>query len=535
MNYNVNIFVGNRFYVNQKNNVIHCSGHIFINDEVYTNQRLADYFSEKFTPSNIEDIINSIDGHFAIIIQFGNEIFLIVDRSRSIPLFYSIVANNIFISDKADLINDKIFGTNDNLAISEFKLIGTCIEDKTIIKEIKQVKTGNYAQISIENKKASFFQKEYFNYRKKKSNYSKTLTTDLLNELDNVFLKIFQQLIRFADGKKIVVPLSGGLDSRLIVYFLHRLNYKNVLCFTYGKPNNWEAKISKNIAKRAGFEWKMIPYTRQMWNEYIHATEAKSLFAFASNLTSLPLFQDCLAIKELVGVIPKNSIFVPGISGDFLAGSHITNDLLKVNKFSRQNIINKYLLKNNLSNINLHNFGVYKNLFVNSFVNIEETNTLFDFINEYENLDYNERQSKYIVNSCRIYEYFGYNWSLPFFFKDSLCFWKNLELDQKIGKKLFLQYLQGRFLFEKIEWTEKTPTKRDKKADNILVYNIKKTIRELRNWKKIMLDYYTHPMQWYGVFNNYLDYLVFSIKNYKRNTSLSLRYIAFIVKRFTEQ
>jgi asparagine synthase (glutamine-hydrolysing) len=534
MDYNVNIFVGNRFYANKKNNVIYCSGHIFINDEVYTNQQLSDYFSEKFTPNNIEEVINSIDGHFAIIIQFGNEIFLIVDRSRSIPLFYSKVNRDIFISDKADLIDDKIFGTNDNLAISEFKLIGSCIGDKTIIKEIKQVKTANYAQISLDDKEAYFVQKEYFNYRKKKSIYSKTLTTDLLNELDNVFLKIFEQLIRFADGKTIVVPLSGGLDSRLIVYFLNRLNYKNVLCFTYGKPDNWEAKISKNIAKRAGFEWKMIPYTRQMWNEYIHATEAKSLFSFASNLSSLPLFQDCLAIKELVGVIPENSIFVPGISGDFLAGSHISNDLLEVNTFSRENVINKYLLKNNLFNINSPNSGAYKNLVVNSFVNTEETNTLFDFINEYENLDYNERQSKYIVNSCRVYEYFGYNWSLPFFFKDSLYFWRNLELDQKIGKKLFLKYLEGRFLFEEINFKEKSKLIKVKKKDSKIVSFLKKTYRELKNWKKIFLDYYTHEMQWYGVFNNYLEYLFFSIKNYKRDTNLSLRYVSFIVKRFTK-
>lgn len=523
----ITISLGKLFYTNnsRKNTVIHCSGHVFINDEVYSGQQFADYLSEKFDSDKIEDIINSIDGHFAIIVKLKNKIILIVDRSRSIPLFYSKVNDYVFISDSANQINEKIVGMNDDDAICEFKSIGYCTEEKTIISQIKQVKTGNFCQISLENNDFSFVQEEYFNYRKESSISSLKLTSKLVTELDNVFLNIFQQLIRFANGQKIVVPLSGGLDSRLIVYFLNRLNYKNVLCFTYGKPNNWESKISRNIAKRAGFEWIIIPYSRKMWNEFINSKEAKSLFNFACNLSSLPLLQDCLAVKELISVVPKNSIFVPGISADFLAGSHITQDLIKINNFSKENLIHKYLAKNNISNKKSQTSN-------NSFFDVMQSDTLTDFICEYENLDYNERQSKYIVNSCRIYEYYGYNWTLPFFYKESLFFWKNLELEHKIAKKLFLNYLEGRFLFEEVNFKQKS-TSNFKKNPSTIFYFLKKTIKEMKNWKKIFFDYYTHPMQWYGVFNNYLAYLIFSVKNYNRETSLSLRYISFIVKKFT--
>ena len=538
MEYKVNIFVGNRFYKNKKrkNIVIHCRGHIFIKDEVYANQQLADYFSEKFDPNNFEEIINSIDGHFAIIVQFNNKIILIVDRSRSIPLFYSKVNSDIFISDKAELINEKIIGTNDNGAISEIKLIGSCIEDKTLIKEIKQVKTANYAQIDLDIDPVFFVQNEYFNYRKDSSFLSKLSTKELLKELDDVFVKTFKQLIKFADGRKIVVPLSGGLDSRLIVYFLHRLKYKNVLCFTYGKPNNWEANVSQNVAERAGFEWKMIPYSRQMWNEFIYSKEGNDFYKFGSDLNALALFQDFLAIRELKNHIPLDSIFVPGLSMDFLAGSQIPSRLFNYEKFNNivlvSDIITTYCSTIPHKEVNSSTINLLSNRISEK---IDIVTNPFNYAIEFENWFYQEKLVKYVVNSVRAYEYLRFEWSLPFYYTDLLFFWKNIGLEHKIQKKLFLQYLQGRFLFEKIEWTEKTPTKRDKQADNILVYNIKKTIRELRNWKKIMLDYYTHQMQWYGVFNNYLDYLVFSIKNYKRNTSLSLRYIAFIVKRFTEQ
>ena len=50
--------------------------------------------------NNEEDIGNylaNIDGHFAIVLQTPDTLFAAVDRIRSVPLFYTLNANNIII------------------------------------------------------------------------------------------------------------------------------------------------------------------------------------------------------------------------------------------------------------------------------------------------------------------------------------------------------------------------------------------------------------------------------------------------------
>ena len=71
-----------------------------------------------------------------------------------------------------------------------------------------------------------------------------------------------------------------------------------------------------------GFLWK---YTAQKWHECYNSKEADHFQKWAGNLSSLPHMQDFLALRELKtqGKLPDNSVFVPGHSGDMLAGSHI--------------------------------------------------------------------------------------------------------------------------------------------------------------------------------------------------------------------
>ena len=79
--------------------------------------------------------------------------------------------------------------------------------------------------------------------------------------LENVTLNILQKIIDSADGRVIVVPLSGGYDSRLVASGFAYLGYKNVKCFSYGQKNNFESLISKKVAKKLGYDWKFIKLT----------------------------------------------------------------------------------------------------------------------------------------------------------------------------------------------------------------------------------------------------------------------------------
>jgi asparagine synthase (glutamine-hydrolysing) len=68
-----------------------------------------------------------------------------------------------------------------------------------------------------------------------------------------------------------VVPLSGGLDSRIIVAMLKRLGVEDVICFTYGKKGNREAEISRQVAEALGYRWYFVEYTKEKLYDGYHS------------------------------------------------------------------------------------------------------------------------------------------------------------------------------------------------------------------------------------------------------------------------
>ena len=92
--------------------------------------------------------------------------------------------------------------------------------------------------------------------------------------LRDVTLGIIDRMMKSLDGRELVVPLSAGRDSRLIVSAIHHLGYRNVRCFAYGRPGNFEAQASKAIAEKLGFKWRFVPigtgFMRRYFGSDIH-------------------------------------------------------------------------------------------------------------------------------------------------------------------------------------------------------------------------------------------------------------------------
>ena len=85
----------------------------------------------------------------------------------------------------------------------------------------------------------------YCYYKYVPSRSSKPTDKEVLKEeLERVTINIIDKVIRSANGRMIVVPLSGGYDSRVIASGLAHRGYRNVRCFSYGKKHNHESIIS---------------------------------------------------------------------------------------------------------------------------------------------------------------------------------------------------------------------------------------------------------------------------------------------------
>ncbi|MDI2587661.1 asparagine synthase-related protein [Psychrobacillus sp. NEAU-3TGS] len=129
----------------------------------------------------------------------------------------------------------------------------------TLYTNVKQIQAGEYLVFDKKNKELRT--SHYFKFHH--GEYSKKNQDELVEELDQVHVRVFQRLIDSLEGRPAILPLSGGYDSRLIAVMLKRLGYENVICFTYGLCSNWEVKISKMVAEQLGFKWIFVPYEKK--------------------------------------------------------------------------------------------------------------------------------------------------------------------------------------------------------------------------------------------------------------------------------
>jgi len=189
---------------------------------------------------NADDFISSLkqlNGFFAVVQQKEDTIYAAVDRVRSVPLFYSLKDGDFYISDDPNWIQKEIQSDEvDEIAAAEFMLTGYVTGKDTLYPDIKQLQAGEALVLQHSSDCLSLRTIQYYRYIPK--NYSVCSEEEILSVLDRVLVKVFERLIKIASGRTIVVPLSGGYDSRLIVLMLKRLGYEKVVAFSYGKPGN---------------------------------------------------------------------------------------------------------------------------------------------------------------------------------------------------------------------------------------------------------------------------------------------------------
>lgn len=420
---NINVNLSKQWHKSPNNDHIHILGFI-------TN--INDYKSILKSANTIEEWSNaleSLNGFFSIVKQSGYTIFAAVDHIRSRPLFYSQNANNFYLSDNAEWIRQQISSSSiDDYSKAEFQLVGYVTGQSTLYKEIKQLQAGECLVLS----KNKISIKRYYLFIHKENSF---LDSHLLKvNLDKVAKESIQRTIDYANGRQIVIPLSGGYDSRLIATLLKLKNYKNIITFTYGDKESLEAKQSKAVAESLGLKWYFIEYTTALWKETWASNDRVQYQVQSSNWCSLPHMQDWLAIKQMTdkGLIEKDAIFVPGHSGDFTAGSHIPKFIFDSpsKKFTINDVANRIYDKHYcLSPVKRTNINKKQFIF-NILKNISDctVNNNKDFANAYEKWIWQERQAKFICNSIYVYDFFGYDWWLPLWDKDYVNFFASLPL-----------------------------------------------------------------------------------------------------------
>ncbi len=391
---------------------------------------------------NLERFAKNLRGFYAIIIACNSNIYIISDRVRSIPLYYKIDHDFLIITDNVRLIEDPRLERD---RIVEFLSVGYVTGRKTLLKDYFQTEAGEILNFSREKGGWKIYKKVYYilfenniwrEFRGKSGSSSNLHLKKFFEVLDIVT----ERLIKFADGRLIVIPLSGGRDSRLILHSLVKKGYKELLAYSYGTEHSLEARISKFIADKYHVKWEFVKYTPKKWKSIVESQLFQEYKRFAFNYSSLPHIQDLLAIMELKKekLLNGDSIIVPGHTGDFVAGGHIPSHFFNLkNRLDLGDVISSIIEYHyNLSPLvkmkelkNLFEKFISESLcstFLEDSIKVQDN---FDAIRYFEIWDWKERQSKFIVNSLRVYEFFNFDWWIPLWDYEFVEFWAKVPMN----------------------------------------------------------------------------------------------------------
>jgi asparagine synthase (glutamine-hydrolysing) len=430
-------------FIWQRTENISVRGYLFDRSgQFFESESLLEYFSGISSFSDLEERVTYANGCFSVIFSLDEDLYIASDSVRTFPVFYRRFNDDWIISDDANaLIKNYGKSSLNELACNEFLATGCVTGDETLTQEIFQVQAGELIHLHGLELKRKFF----FTYR---THQTSDAEYDELRKFGiEVFGRTFSRFINGLEGRTVIVPLSGGYDSRLIAVMLKKSGYTKVICITYGRPENPEIKISRKVAEILGFKWICIEYTDELVKGFIDDPYFKNYFPFASNLVSMFFLQEYFAIRYLKEkqLIPDDSLFVPGHSGDFIGGSHLGKYGNLLGSESTKEIADRLLMQ-------LYSYIRPEGSVRDTMLNRIEKNLDGKFTGEHdlaytiqEDWDFKEKLAKFITNSVSTYTFFGYGFRLPFWDKELVEFFKLLPLHMKINKYLYDDILTNEF------------------------------------------------------------------------------------------
>jgi len=507
-------------------------GFTFLNNKLLMEHEIYHVLYEAFRANKLNQKLHELNGNFSGVIQFQDSTYLFSDKLKTYPLLYTTIGGEWLVSDQSRIILDALPEYNPNEdAIMTYLALGYLHGNHTFLNNCNIVAAGTYVKL---NQSATVH--EYHKHIYKKVNISdEEIMEGCVTSMENAI----KRMITSIGNRPIWIPLSGGYDSRLLACVCKKLDVKNVGCFTYGIPESYEVKISKQVAKTLGFPWYYIEYTKEKFLSVANSPVDDDYILWAMNLNTTSHYQDFIAFKELKdkGVIEDKAVIVPGHSGEILGRDQIPYNLLGTKKSVADLIFYRYFTWNTLKSKYTKRALDFLGPTYNSTIVKEDKGLTVDL---FTNWNIQNRQANFIINAIRVYEYFGNDWRIPLWDDELSEFWFSLTWIKNSNVELY-----NRFLFKKyfipmgVEFYKETNVSKKWIARIRLPFNLKSMIK-----KEISKLNYFKSRYDYNGFNYRADYYLNKLNNFsspyillkKANTNAVIaQYQIFLLKKYFEE
>lgn len=180
--------------------------------------------------------------------------------------------------------------------------------------------------------------------RKKKEH---NILDNLIAKGSNILENVFRELAYKLGNRKVIIPLSGGMDSRAILGgVLNYLPKGQIRTISIGIPGTIDYELGQVVSKHVNVENEPINLNNVGWDES-KLTKYASLFKLPTSFLDGFLFSQIFSSKD------PSSVYLSGFFGDPLAGSRLPKQCSKswgqgVKNFNKKN---KYSNTTNLTTI----------------------------------------------------------------------------------------------------------------------------------------------------------------------------------------
>lgn len=391
---------------------------------------------EQFDLDALEKILRQETDCFGIIAQTPTHVFAATDRVRGYPLFYAPKSGDVSFDAR---ILCEGFGPdelNNQDTLLQFCMAGYVIGPQTLHKDVQTLQAGEY--LIIDKTTRAITLKRYYGYAPcpvQEIDYE-----DAMRGLGHALDLAIQRTIERAQGREIWVPLSGGLDSRIILAKLHEHGAPNLKTFSYGLKGNDEAKIAKTIAEALGVPWFMMAAQPQHARALYKSEVRRAYEDFVHGFSVIPSYVEFEAIYRLKesSLAAPGSFIVNGQTGDYLSGGHVPKILYESENPTREDMLGYIIEKH---------FSIWASLKTPDHIEriknnitallIEAPQSLSDkekLISQYEAFEWAERQAKMVVQGHAVYDYFGFQWTLPLWDRNLMNFSKRFPMRLNTNK-----------------------------------------------------------------------------------------------------
>lgn len=354
----------------------------------------------------------------AVVSVGQSELVLATDIPRSYPLLWADTGDEIALVDHPSRLRECGVGPKlDSLAQEQFYSSGFVWGQRTLLQGVQQLQGGYTVRIDLADGATKRTLPSFQLPADERFSSAEQADSAFAAALDESMGAMVERL----GSSRLVIPLSGGLDSRLLVAWLKNHGITNVLCFTYGVPGSKETEVSRRLAALGGFDWKVVELRRQAVRSAWAGRDAADFIEYAWGATALPHIQDWYAINALVknGVIGgKQDVVLPGhtVIGNLhnedrlLAGGVDLDELCSL-LYAHHCALDRRLPESVRQSVRQEAAWIVEELANSGRYRGEQDRLLWADAVEMVNIT--ERQPKYINNSMRAYEQAGLGWDMP--------------------------------------------------------------------------------------------------------------------------